>query len=301
MQRIFLDHNSTTRPLPEVIDAVARVSRENFANAGSRHAEGRARTRALEDAREQIAAILGAQPGEVIFTSGGTESIDLAILGLASAKPGTILLTPGEHPATREACRQLELRGWRIAFLDIDSAGRVNDERLDELPWSDLKLATVILVHNETGVIQDVGPLAARCNRLGIPLHLDAVQAVGKMPANFRELDVTALSLAAHKFHGPAGIGALLLRKGAELSPRQFGGHQESDRRAGTETVALAVGMAVALEHWHRDRERRTPSSVNFGPASRLNFWPLRSRRRQRFAAASNCQHAEYRLSRTER
>jgi cysteine desulfurase len=257
MQRIFLDHNSTTRPLPAVIDAVARVSRENFANAGSRHAEGRAARRALEDAREQIAAILGARPGEVIFTSGGTESINLAVLGLASEKPGTILLTPGEHPATREACRSLERRGWRLAFLDIDSAGRIIDERLNDLPWADLKLATVILAHNETGVIQDVGPLAARCNRFGIPLHLDAVQAVGKMPLNFRELDVTALSLAAHKFHGPAGIGALLVREGTEISPRQFGGHQESERRAGTETVALAVGMAVALEHWQRDRERQ--------------------------------------------
>ena len=99
--------------------------------------------------------------------------------------------------------------------------------------------------------------LPRSCKRFGIPLHLDAVQAVGKMPVNFRELDVTALSLAAHKFHGPAGIGALLLREGTELSPRQFGGHQESERRAGTETVALAVGMAVALEHWHRDRERQ--------------------------------------------
>ncbi len=172
----------------------------------------------------------------MIFTSGGTESINLAILGLASETPGTILLTPGEHPATREACRQLESRGWRLAFLDIDSRRPDRRRAAGRPPLGRSETGHRDLAHNETGVIQDVGPLAARCKRFGIPLHLDAVQAVGKMPLNFRELDVTALSLAAHKFHGPAGIGALLLREGNELSPRQFGGHQESDRRAGTET-----------------------------------------------------------------
>ena len=117
-----------------------------------------------------------------------------------------------------------------------------------------MKLATLILAHNETGVLQDVGPLAARCRRFGVPLHLDAVQAVGKMPVHFHDLNATALSLAAHKFHGPRGIGALLLREGATLLPRQLGGHQESERRAGTEPVALAVGMAVALERWQAER-----------------------------------------------
>jgi cysteine desulfurase len=257
MQRIFLDQNSTTRPLPEVIDAMSAHWRESFANPGSRHAEGRIARRALEDARERIAVILGARPGEVIFTSGGTESINLAILGLAQNRPGTLLLTAGEHPATREACRELERRGWRLCLLDIDSDGRIVEERLDELPWSDVKLATLILAHNETGVLQDVGPLAARCNRFGVSLHLDAVQAVGKIPVHLRDLKVTALSLGAHKFHGPRGIGALLLREDAALYPRQLGGHQESERRAGTEPVALAVGMAVALERWESEREGR--------------------------------------------
>ena len=143
----------------------------------------------------------------MIFTSGGTESINMALFGLASEEPGTVLLTAGEHPAAREACRQLERRGWTLVFVDIDREGRIVEEKLDDLPWSEVKLATLILAHNETGVLQDVAPLAARCRRLGIPLHLDAVQAVGKVPVNFRELDATALSLAAHKFHGPRGIG----------------------------------------------------------------------------------------------
>lgn len=256
MHRIFLDNNSTTRPSHEVIDALSVHSRASFANPGSRHAEGRIARRALEDARERIAALLGARPGEVIFTSGGTESINLAILGLAQT-PGTVLLTAGEHPATLEACRQLEGRGWRLCFLDIDSEGRIVEGRLDDLPWSSVKLVTVILAHNETGVIQDVGPLARRCRRFGVPLHVDAVQAVGKIPVDFHDLDAAALSLAAHKFHGPRGIGALLLRDGAELCPRQVGGHQEAERRAGTESVSLAVGMAVALERWHAEREQR--------------------------------------------
>jgi cysteine desulfurase len=257
MQRIFLDHNSTTRPLPEVIDAMSAQWRGSFANPGSRHAEGRVARRSLEDARERIAAILGARPGEVIFTSGGTEAINLAILGLTPAHPATVLLTAGEHPATREACRSLERQGWRLCFVEIDSDGRIIEDKLDELPWSDICLATVILAHNETGVIQDTGPLAARCERFGVPLHLDAVQAVGKISVDFHKLNAAAVSLGAHKFHGPRGIGALLLREDTALRPRQLGGHQESERRAGTEAVALAVGMAVALEQWQTRQDER--------------------------------------------
>jgi cysteine desulfurase len=258
MQRIFLDHNSTTRPLPEVIDAISVHSRASFANPGSRHAEGRVARRALEDARERIAAVLRAKPGEVIFTSGGTEAINLAILGLAQASPGTILLTPGEHSAALEACRELERQGWRLCLVEIDSDGRIILDRLEGLPWDDIKLATVILAHNETGVVQEISPLATRCQAHGVPLHVDGVQAVGKMAVDFQRLHVAALSLGAHKFHGPPGIGALLLREGTRLRPRQFGGHQESDRRAGTESVALAVGMAAALERWQLEREQWT-------------------------------------------
>jgi cysteine desulfurase len=257
MSRIFLDNNSTTRPLPEVVDAVARHARDSYGNPGSRHAEGRIARRALEESREKIAAILNASPKEVIFTSGGTEAINLAIFGLAPEQSATVLLTAGEHPAVRQACARLQQRGWEPAFLDVDRDGLILVEQLDEVAWKDIGLATVILAHNETGVVQDIAPLVKRCQQHGIPLHVDAVQAVGKMPVDFQGLGATALSLGAHKFHGPRGIGALLLRAGATLRPRQVGGHQEADRRSGTEPVALAVGMAVALEKWHAESAQR--------------------------------------------
>ncbi len=162
---------------------------------------------ALEDAREQIAAILHARPSEVIFTSGGTESINLAILGLAPHRPATVLnntvlnnivlTTAGEHPAARQACRRLQDEGAQLQLLDVDGQGRLVAEQLDEISWDEIGLATVILAHNETGVVQDVAPLAERCRARGIPLHLDGVQAVGKMPVNFRALGATALSLGA--------------------------------------------------------------------------------------------------------
>jgi cysteine desulfurase len=201
---------------------------------------------------------LGARPEEVIFTGGGTEAINLALFGLAAGPPGTILLTRGEHPATLQTCRQLEARGWTLRFLELDSEGRILAETLDDHPWPAIKLATVLLAHNETGVIQDIAPLEGRCRTFRIPLHLDAVEAVGKIGVDFHRLQATALSLAGHKFHGPRGIGALLLHAGTVLSPRQFGGHQEGERRAGTESVALAAGMAVGLERWHAMQEERT-------------------------------------------
>ena len=169
-----------------------------------------------------------------------------------------MLLTAGEHPATLEACRLLQARGWKLGLLDVDREGRIVADCLELLPWDRIHLATLILAHNETGVVQDVGPLAERCRNAGVPLHLDAVQAVGKIPVNFERSGATAMSLSAHKFHGPRGIGALFLRNGTSLRPRQVGGHQEAGRRAGTEPVALAVGMALAIEKWHADRERQS-------------------------------------------
>lgn len=246
--RVYLDGNATTRPYPEVIETVAHHLRFSYANPGSRHAEGRQARRALEEAREKIADLLGASPDEVIFTSGGTESTNIALFGFCQPKSGTIALTAGEHPATVESCQQLVARGYSLLKLDVDSDGRLLDGQYDALPWDELRLATVILAHNETGVIQDLEPLIRACNEKGVPTHIDAVQAVGKIPVNFRELQPTTLALGAHKFHGPRGIGALLLREGANLPPMQFGGHQEAGRRPGTEMVALAAGMARALE-----------------------------------------------------
>lgn len=260
--RIYLDHNATTRPWPEVIETVAYHLQHSYANPGSRHAEGRQARKVLESSRETIASILGAHPEEVVFTSGGTEASNLALFGAAySMAPGTIALTAGEHPATMEACKSLKPRGWELTVLPVDRDGRLRPVECggpSPLWTDDIKLATVILAHNETGVIQDVRPLAALCRERGVFCHIDAVQAVGKIEVNFAELGATSLAFGAHKFHGPRGIGGLLLKKGVTLAPFEFGGHQESGRRPGTEMVALAAGMAKALELWHRERHERT-------------------------------------------
>lgn len=255
---IDLDANATTRPLPEVMETVARCFAEFPGNPGSRHALGRKARQVLEACRESIAGILGAEPDEVLFTSGGTEANNLAIHGLARGSARTLLLSPGEHPSSLEACRALQQRGWALQILPVNSAGQMTEAGISAVNWSDVGFATLILAHNETGVIQNIEPLAVLCRQYGIPLHVDGVQAVGKIPVHFHELNATSLSFGAHKFHGPRGIGGLLLRRGAKLSPLLHGGHQEQDRRPGTEPVALIAGMATALEMWHRDQARRT-------------------------------------------
>lgn len=257
MQRIYLDNNATTRPFPEVVEVVSRHLLESYGNPGSRHAEGRAARQPLEQARESIANILDADPKEVYFTSGGTESTNLALFGCTQGEPGVVAHTAGEHPATTESCRLLQQFGWTLHTLRVDSEGLLPDEQYDELPWDKLKLVTVILAHNETGVVQELKPLAELCRRRNVWFHVDAVQAVGKIPVRFHELGATSLALGAHKFHGPRGIGALLLRSDASLAPYLFGGHQESGVRPGTEPVALAVGMAKALELWDANRDER--------------------------------------------
>lgn len=253
---IYLDHNATTPVDPDVLEVMLRAWRDGFANPGSRHRFGRAARRVLEESREKIAALLGAEPDEVVFTSGGTESINLALRGLAR-RVGTVVHGAGEHPATVETCLRLSQAGYRLHELPVDADGLLREEAVTAAPWDDVCLATLLSAHNETGVIQDVAPLADRCRERGIPLHLDAVQAVGKIPVNFHALGAAALSFGAHKFHGPRGAGGLLLRRGTKLAPLLLGGHQESERRAGTEAVPLIAGTARALEICHADLAAR--------------------------------------------
>ncbi|MDB5388465.1 MAG: Cysteine desulfurase, partial [Planctomycetaceae bacterium] len=255
---IYLDNNATTPVHPEVVDVVARRMRDAFANPGSKHAAGRRARVVLEDARESVARILGADPAEVIFTSGGTESSNLAIFGLTSGPPGVLIATAGEHPATLESAKRLVQRGFRLQTLGVDQDGLLKPSDFAQISWPDVRLVTVILAHNETGVIQDLTELSRLCQEHRVPLHIDAVQAVGKIPVHFKQLAATALSLGAHKFQGPRGVGALLLREGVKLAPWMFGGHQEQDRRPGTEAVPLIAGMAKALELWDAEREART-------------------------------------------
>ena len=261
MQQVYLDNNATTQPLPEVIETVERHLRDSYGNPSSRHAVGRRARKVLEDSREQIAAILGASPSEVLFTAGGTESNNLAVLGLTPGKPGTILISPGEHPSILEPCRVRERQGWSLEMLPIDGSGLFPGTIADfsSRVWTDVRLVATILAHNETGVIQTVEPLIQQAHQTGFAVHLDGVQAVGKIPVNFRSLGATTLSFGAHKFHGPRGIGGLLIRDGVTLHPGfSVGGLQESGRRAGTEPVALVAGMAKALEIWDRTQAART-------------------------------------------
>ena len=261
MSEIYLDNNATTQPLPEVIETVARHLSESYGNPSSRHGIGRKARRVLEDSREQIAVILGATPAEVLFTSGGTEANNLAILGLTAGKPATIISSPGEHPSTLETCRLRQQQGWTLETIRVDASGLLDstDYSSERLPWNQVRLAALILAQNEIGVIQDPQPLIELAAQHGFAVHLDGVQAVGKIPVNFRKLGATTLSFGAHKFHGPRGIGGLLIREGVRLSPGfAVGGLQESGRRAGTEPVALAAGMARALDLWNRTQEERT-------------------------------------------
>ncbi len=253
---IYLDHNATTPPDPGVIASMDTAWREAYGNPGSRHSAGRHARRALEDARELVAGILGARPSEVIFTSGGSEANNTALFGYTQGAPASIALPTGEHPSIEMAVRRREAQGWQRVTLPLNEHGLIQVDALDSRDWSELRAVTLLLAHNETGVIQPVGKLAELCLTHQVPLHLDAVQAVGKIDVNFEELQATSLSLGAHKFHGPRGVGALLLREHARIPPLLFGGHQERDHRAGTEPVALAVGLAKALEIWHKDRVR---------------------------------------------
>lgn len=259
---IYLDHNATTPLLEEVAAAMAPWLRERFGNPASQHAAGRRARRALEDARAEIGRLLGAdlsggRPDRVIFTSGGTEANNLALLGTCSGAPGEAIVSAIEHPSVTAAATRLEERGWTVHRLPVAADGVVDVAALDGLLTSRTRLASVMLANNETGVIQPIAEIAERCQALGVPLHTDAAQVAGKLPVDFRSLGCSLLSVAAHKFHGPLGIGALIARHDVPLEPLIVGGVQQEGLRGGTESVALAVGMQAALAAWEREKEAR--------------------------------------------
>ncbi|MBI1916527.1 MAG: cysteine desulfurase [Planctomycetes bacterium] len=255
MDGIYLDNNATTPVLPAVWEAMGPFLTEVHGNPASAHQFGRQARRALEDARAKIAALLDAQPDEVLFTSGATEANNLALFGLAGDPPGHLIASPVEHPCVVEPLQQLASRGFRVDHLPVDAFGIVCPESLPDRLRPDTRLVTVMLANHETGAIQPIADLPF--DRQAIAFHCDAVQAVGKVPVCFRALGVTSLSLSAHKFHGPKGIGALLCRRGTPLRPLLWGGHQQQGRRPGTEPVALVVGMATALDIALEECEQR--------------------------------------------
>jgi len=302
VETIYLDHNATTPIHPEVVEAMARAWRDGHANPASQHQAGQKARRVLEDAREEIAALLGAdvtgpRPDRVIFTSGGTEANNLAVLGIAHASlrqgptahelgasregplstsalrpapspssiptsapgpapsaPPQVIVSAIEHPSVLEPAQHLLDEGWRVDTLAVDTDGVARVELLEDLLGPQTRLVSVMLGNHETGVLQPVPRIAEICTRVGVPLHTDAVQAVGKLPVRFRELGVAAMSIGAHKFRGPLGIGALVARDGVALEPLLFGGHQQWGLRPGTEPVALVVGMLAALRIATRDQ-----------------------------------------------
>ncbi len=270
MDPIYIDHNATAPLLPEVIEAMAACDRAGYANPASQHAPGRRARQVLEDAREGIAELLGAKPGnpadQLIFTSGGTEANNLALTGLLPRAPAgrgvSLVVSAIEHPSVSETADHWEQQGVRVDRLGVDRQGVV---RLDELEClltaaagkNPVGLVSVMLANNETGVIQPVREIATLVHAHAALVHTDAVQMVGKLPVRFRELGVDALTFSAHKFHGPRGIGGLLLRAGVPLKPLMFGGFQQAGLRPGTESVTLAVGMHAALKAWAAEADQR--------------------------------------------
>ncbi len=265
MTPIYLDHNATTPMLPDVIEAMASCHRQGYANPASQHQSGRRARQVLEDTREEVGRLLGADltsrhPHKLIFTSGGTEANNLAIFGLAYAAgqhPGEAVVSTIEHPSVRGPIEQLERAGWLIHRLGVTRDGVVNVDKFAALINERTRFASVMLANNETGVVQPVAELGALAAAAGVPLHTDAVQVVGKLPVDFEQLQVAALTLSAHKFHGPPGVGALLMRYGMPLAPLMYGGFQQWGLRPGSEPVALAVGLRRALELFQRDAEPR--------------------------------------------
>ncbi len=260
---IYLDHNATTPLAPEVLEAMLPYLGAEFGNPSSDHALGRRARQAVEEARSSVAALIGAAASEVVFTSGGTESNNLAIRGVAAQAPSArrrIVTSTVEHPATAAPLALLEASGWTLTRVSVTASGILDlDAALAALD-DDVALVTVMLAQNETGALMPVAALAAAARAHGTVVHTDAAQAIGKIPVSVDDLGVDLLSIAAHKCYGPKGVGALYVRRGTPLSPLVVGAGQEGGLRPGTENVAGIVGLGaaarLAIDHLEADAPR---------------------------------------------
>jgi cysteine desulfurase len=250
--RIYLDHNATTPVDPAAAEAMMRALKDLFGNASSVHYYGQQAKAAIDDARSAVAALIGAEPSEIVFTSGGTEADNFAIRGVAEALEVTgrkHLITSGiEHEAVLNTFKALAKRGWKTTVVPLDARGILSPDALRDVMTDDTALVSVMHANNEIGTIQPIAELAAIAKARGALFHTDAVQSAGKIPVSVRTLGVDLLAVSAHKFYGPKGIGVLWARRGVRLSPFLSGGKQERNRRAGTENVPGAIGMGVAAQ-----------------------------------------------------
>jgi cysteine desulfurase len=251
LERIYLDHNSTTPTDPRVVEAMLPYMSEFWGNSSSLHLFGREARRGLEESRDKIASCLNCRPDEIYFTSGGTESDNLAVKGTAFAlreKGKHIITSKIEHQAILESCEFLEREGFEVTYLPVDEYGMVSPADVKKAIRDDTTLVSIMYVNNEVGTIQPVGEIAEICDEKGIYFHTDAVQAAGRMPVDLKKTRVTMMSTSAHKIYGPKGVGMIFVRTGAHLMPWQTGGHHEDGLRSGTVNVAGIVGYAKAME-----------------------------------------------------
>ncbi len=244
---IYLDNNATTPVAPECLDAMLACLRENHGNPSSKHRAGERAKQSVNEARAQMAGLLKATPAEIVFTSGGTESNHLAILGALALNPDKhhVVTSAVEHPSTLSLLRHLETMGVRVTYLPVDAQGQLDLAALSQLLTPDTALVTLLWANNETGVLFPIEAAAVIVKSAGVLFHVDAVQAAGKIGIDLKQLPVDFLSLSGHKLHAPKGVGALFVRKGVKLPPLLFG-HQERARRGGTENVPGIVGLGVA-------------------------------------------------------
>ncbi|MCC5634410.1 cysteine desulfurase NifS [Nostoc sp. CHAB 5844] len=250
MSVIYLDNNATTKVDPQVLEAMMPYLTEYYANPSSMHTFGGQLAKAVKTAREQLAALLGADESEIVFTSCGTEGDNAAIRAALLAQPEKrhIITTQVEHPAVLNVCKQLENQGYSVTYLSVNSQGQLDLDELEASLTGNTALVSIMYANNETGTVFPIEQIGLRVKERGALFHVDAVQAVGKIPLNMKTSTVDMLTMSGHKIHAPKGIGALYVRRGVRFRPLLIGGHQERGRRAGTENVPGIVGLGKAAE-----------------------------------------------------
>jgi cysteine desulfurase len=250
MRVVYLDNNATTRVAGEVREIMMPFLTDLYGNPSSMHTFGGQVHRYIESAREQVAALINADPEEIIFTSCGTESDNTAVMSAMQSMPEKkhIITTRVEHPAVLSFCKTMHRRGYKITFLPVDKRGRLNLEELDSAITDDTAIVSIMYANNESGVLFPIREIAEKVKSRGVYFHTDAVQAAGKIPLDVKDTAVDMLSISGHKMHAPKGVAALYVKRGTRFSPYMIGGHQERGRRAGTENVASVIGFGKAAE-----------------------------------------------------